>query len=61
MGASISLKDPDHISVLERRQVLNLDKDEQPSLKAVAALIIQREIKNIICLCGAGISVGIKM
>jgi len=56
MGSSISIKNPEDITVADKYQVLNVAAGEIPNLEAVAKLIRQGKFKNIVCLCGAGIS-----
>ena len=56
-GASSSYKDPADIPNEVKANVLGLGSHEKPSLEAVARKIKSGEIKKIVCLCGAGISV----
>mmetsp|Transcript_151620 Transcript_151620/g.264902 ORF Transcript_151620/g.264902 Transcript_151620/m.264902 type:complete len:383 (-) Transcript_151620:335-1483(-) len=49
-----AFKEVDEIPVEERAAVFN---GNQPSLNAVAELIRERRVKNIVALCGAGVSV----
>lgn len=55
--ASIAFKDPADIEEQEKSSVLGLGPGEAPSLQSIAKKITSGEIRNIVCLCGAGISV----
>lgn len=56
-ASSIAYKAPADINIEERMRVLDLTPGEQPSLESVAKKINCGDIKNIVILCGAGISV----
>ena len=58
MGGGSSTLHPSAIAQAERQAVLGLDSEgEAPSLEKVAKLIREGKAKNIVFLCGAGISV----
>jgi NAD-dependent SIR2 family protein deacetylase len=56
-ASSIAYKSPSDIDINERMRVLDLGPGEQPSLELVAKKINSGDIKKIVVLCGAGISV----
>ena len=57
MGAGNSVEHPSSISASKKRAVLEMEEGEVPSVAHVAKLIRERKFKNVVVLCGAGISV----